>query len=76
MGVSLTAADEGDSLDAMIQGEVVEASWSWSPGPVFLGKAGGLVQTPPTAGFIQQIGTATSATKIVISPSTPIVLAQ
>lgn len=76
LGVSLTAADEGGSLNVRIIGEIEEPSWSWAPGPVFLGLAGSLVQTPPSSGFIQQIGTAKSATILVVSLSTPIVLAQ
>lgn len=76
LGVSLTAADDGAGLDVAITGEVTETSWSWAVGPVFLGQGGALTQSPPASGFVQQIGKAVGPNSLVVSLSTPIVLAQ
>lgn len=37
-----------DPVAVTAEGEVVEGSWSWTPGPVWLGLNGLLTQTPPT----------------------------
>ncbi|TNC14901.1 hypothetical protein FF100_04820 [Methylobacterium terricola] len=76
LGVSLAAADDGSGLDVAIIGEVTESSWSWAVGPVFLGIGGALTQAPPASGFVQQIGKAIGPHSLVVSLSTPIVLAQ
>ena len=60
----------------MIVGAIDEPSWSFSPGPVFLGLNGALVQAPPASGFVLQIGTALSATRLVVERFSPIILAQ
>lgn len=76
IGVTTAAADEGADVTVMIVGTVDEPTWSFSPGPVFLGLNGALVQIPPASGFVLQIGTALSATRLVVERSTPIILAQ
>lgn len=76
IGVTTAAADEGADVPVMIVGAIDEPSWSFSPGPVFLGLNGALVQAPPASGFVLQIGTALSATRLVVERFSPIILAQ
>ncbi|TXN33884.1 hypothetical protein [Methylobacterium sp. WL19] len=76
IGVSSNAADQGDDLRVVSLGEITELSWGFVPGPVFLGVGGSLVQTPPSIGFIQQMGVALSTTKLLVALSAPIALAE
>lgn len=76
IGVSSNAAGQGDDLRVVSLGEISEPSWAFVPGPVFLGVGGSLVQTPPSIGFIQQMGVALSATKLLVALSAPIALAE
>lgn len=75
-GVTLHAAEEGEPVAVAIVGEVVEPSWSFAPGPVFLGLNGALVQAPPASGFVQPMGTAITPTRLIVERGTPIILAQ
>ncbi len=52
------------------------AGWAWTPGPVFVGAAGGLAQVVPVgAVFTQVIGCALSPTRIAVDIQPPINLA-
>jgi hypothetical protein len=77
----MNAATIGGDVTAQDAGIVDEPSWSWIPdAPLFLGVAGALTQTIPTADagavFLVKIGVATSATSIVLEFGPPIVLAS
>jgi len=76
LGVSNHAADEGEAVAVTVVGPLSDAAWSFSPGPVFLGLNGALIQAPPSSGFVQQIATATTPTDIVVQRGAPIILAQ
>jgi hypothetical protein len=77
--LSLTAASAaGDALTVQAFGEVVEPSWAWSSGPIWVGAAGVLTQTFVDLGagaWSRSIGAALDATTVFVSPSGPIVLA-
>lgn len=63
------AASSGASVEVLLFGLMIEPSWSWTPGPVYLGTNGQLTQTPPAAPgavFIAQVGTATSPTSLFV----------
>lgn len=63
------AASSGGQVNALMFGAMTEPSWSWTPGPVYLGTNGLLTQTPPAAPgavFIAQVGTATSPTSVFV----------
>jgi len=74
LGVTTGAAVMGASIEVQTGGEMVELSWTWTLGPVFLGLNGLLTQTAPTSGFIQQIGIALSATVLLIDVQQPLTL--
>jgi hypothetical protein len=76
LGVTTGAAEEGSPVAVMVVGEVDEPSWSFAPGPVFLGLNGALVQAPPASGFVQQMGTAVYSTRLIVERAAPIILAQ
>ena len=75
VGITLGAAETGANVRIATSGTVDEPSWSFVPGPVFLGRAGALTQVPPSTGCELRIGTARDATRLVIAIQEPIALA-
>lgn len=76
LGMVADAYSPGD--EAVVQtGYVLEHSgWAWAPGPVLVGIAGQLVQTPPAGAlFAQVVGQALSPTRVLIDVHPPITLA-
>lgn len=69
IGVTLSAAENGAQVAIRTQGEVVEPTWNWTLGPVFVGDNGVLSQTLPTGAWVRRIGTAISATRLIVEPS-------
>ncbi|WP_088260575.1 hypothetical protein [Fimbriiglobus ruber] len=77
-GLSASAAAMGETVNVTAYGPVTEPSWNWSLGPVFLGVAGALTQSPPTAPssvFSLVVGYAIGAQTVFIDPQPPITLA-
>jgi hypothetical protein len=74
VGMSNAAAADGTAVTVIQVGEIVEPSWAWSPGPVYLGAVGVPTQTRPTTGFLQEIGVATGPTRLVMDLKMPIQL--
>jgi hypothetical protein len=72
IGVTTNAALNGDQVGVVAGGEIVEPSWTFTPGPLYLGDNGALLQAPPVSGFLQQIAIATAPTRIVVSLGPPI----
>lgn len=67
--VTIGAVASGAPVDALMFGPMTEPSWSWTPGPVYLGVNGVLTQTAPAAPaalFLAQVGVATSPTSLVV----------
>lgn len=68
LGITLNAAGVGDPLNIQYSGEVTNSGWNWTPDePIFPIENGMLSQTPPTTGFVCNIGFASSATSIFIN---------
>jgi hypothetical protein len=63
LGITDSATVQGGSAKIRTSGELIEPSWNFSIGAVYLGTNGLLIQTVPSSGFIKQIGVAVSATK-------------
>lgn len=68
LGITTSA---GTTVDARYSGPMTDNSWSWSPGPIWLGANGALTQTPPT-GAVVVLGRALNATTIIIEIEPPI----
>lgn len=74
--LTLGAAVAGAEVEIQPFGPVVEGSWSWTLGPVYLGAAGVLTQTVPTApSFLAIVGFATSPTELFVDRQPTIALA-
>ena len=75
LGVVANAYSPGDLAVVQTDFELVHAGWSFSPGPVFVGASGALVQTlPPGALFAQVVGFALAPKRIRVDVQPPIVL--
>lgn len=74
LGVTLTAADMGGTVTVQRTGFIDDSSWSWTPGRVYLGAAGALTQVPATSGSDVLIGSASSATRLILGITDPITL--
>lgn len=75
--ITTGAAAQGSPVDVVAYGALTEPSWSWAPGPLYLGAAGVLTQAPPTAPgalFLGHIGYATGATSVVVDRRASIAL--
>jgi hypothetical protein len=71
------AVTQGTSATVLTAGPWTEPSWTWTPGPIYLGAAGVITQTVPTApAFLAQIGYATTPTSIVLDRWPSIILAS
>lgn len=74
LGIALTAAGTGGEVTVQRSGALTDSSWTWSYGPLWLGAAGAITQTPPDDGFDVAIGVATAATSILLDIQPPIEL--
>lgn len=74
VGLSNNAAATDGLVTVLTNGEMVEPSWSWTPGPVFAGDNGVLTQTPPAGAWIRQVAVAVTATKVIIGARPSILL--
>lgn len=70
VGISITASST--SISIRTAGPMIEGSWTWTAGPIYLGLNGMLTQTPPTTGFVLEVASAISATSIIINIKSPI----
>lgn len=66
LGVTTGAAIQGANATIKFEGEMIEPSWNWALGPVFVGADGVLTQAPPSGEFSKQIGVATAPTVLVV----------
>lgn len=76
-GVSLGAAEQGDTVTVQAAGLVQHAGWAWTPDqPVFLGLDGVLVQSLPVgAVFSLVVGWAVAPDRVLVRLQPPIVIA-
>jgi hypothetical protein len=66
-GITVTAANAGDSGTVRYLGPMTDASWNWSTAMVFVGPTGTLVGTPPS-GFSQPIARVETPTTLFVNP--------
>lgn len=74
VGLLLQAVEEGGSGEVLMFGWVEDASWTWSPGPLFLGAEGAVTQAVPEAGTLREVGRAYTPTRILVDIQAPIAL--
>ena len=74
LGITSSAYSSGSLATIHTSSEIIEPSWNFTPGAVYLGSNGLLTQIVPSVGFIQQIGVATAPTKLVVQIQPPIKL--
>ncbi len=75
LGISTGAAADGAPISVQYAGEMIEPSWSWTPGlPIFCGVGGVLTQVNPSTGFSLVVGVASTPTVIVVGIKQPIVV--
>lgn len=68
VGVTSGASSQDTPVNIVLNGEMTENSWTWTPGPVWLGANGVLTQTVPTSGAVVRVGTALGATTMFVEP--------
>lgn len=76
LGLTISsAAAIGEIVEVVGEGGITDPSFTFVPGPLWLGNAGELIQTPPASGLYIQVGTAITATSIYIDIGPAIKLA-
>jgi hypothetical protein len=69
LGLTTGAALSGDQVTVLAAGEMVEPSWSWTPGlPLYVTSSGLLSHTPPSTGWVQIVALAVTPTSILLTP--------
>ncbi|WP_423454247.1 hypothetical protein [Ottowia sp. VDI28] len=72
VGLVQNAYVPGDLAEVKAGYPLEHAGWTWTPGPVYVGAAGQLTQTLPLGAiFVQVIGFALSATRVLIDLQPP-----
>ena len=75
LGITDKAYIVSSLMDVISSGVVSDPSFNFNPGsPLFFNSTGQITETPPTTGFLQNIGHAIDATHIIIELKTPIQL--
>ena len=73
LGITTTATGaSGETVFVQTAGELSDSSFSFLPGPVFVGANGSLTQNPPTTGAVLQVGVAVTLTSLLIRIQQPI----
>ena len=75
IGITNATTLQGSLVKIWPAGKITDLSFNFTLGPVYLTTNGFMTQTPPTTGFIQQIGVALSQTTILVQILSPIVVA-
>lgn len=74
IGISMFDVSSGATGQALIEGEIENPLWSWSPGTRIYLNGTTLSATPPSTGYSQRIAVAETDMTIVIQPQPPILL--
>jgi hypothetical protein len=74
IGISLTAAFDGQPVTVQVIGEIIEPTFNFTPGPVYFNAIGALTQTIPASGYVQPIAVALDTTEISVQIGPPIVI--
>lgn len=75
IGLTITAAVQGAPVDVQLFGEITDASFTFAANQtLFLGLAGAITSTPPSAGFSVEVGYGQGTGEIFLSIKNQIVL--
>lgn len=74
LGITNGAAQAGAQIGVVTEGPIDEPSWTWSPGPVWLGLNGALTQSVPMSGMVVRVGLALSPTRLLVGVAPAILL--
>jgi len=75
IGLTQGAAASGAAVTILTQAYIDDGTFSFTPGQaVYFTGLGVLTTTPPTSGFIQQVGVALTATRLLVNLAQPIIL--
>ncbi len=74
IGIATSDVSSGATGQALIEGEIENPLWSWSPGTRIYLNGTTLSATPPSTGYSQRIAVAETDMTIVIQPQPPILL--
>lgn len=66
IGITTGAASQDALATIQTSGTMVESSWTWTEGAIYLGPNGVLTQTAPTSGCLVEVGYATKPTEMEI----------
>lgn len=62
----------GEAITLQNGGELVNSTWSWVPDmDIYVGPGGMLTQTPPSEGYIQNVGVPTGPTSMLVEVQEP-----
>lgn len=76
LGLTMNSASAaGQDVEIIGQGRVTDPSFSFTPGPIWLGNSGALTQSKPATGILVQVATAYTATSIFVNIGPAIKLA-
>jgi len=75
LGVTVSAVDAGAAPAIVASGPIREPSWSWRPGPIYLGLDGLLTQSAPARGAVLQVAVSVTPTEIFVAIQEPYHLA-
>ena len=75
LGITTETKREGEQIQVKTIGKIVNTSWNLTPGNAYyVGHGGDITDTPPTVGFIQQVGMAKNINTLIIKLGLPIKL--
>lgn len=66
IGIAVAAVAAGELVTIRATGELVEPSWAWAPGPIYLAPDGALTQIPPSDGAVIELGVALTPTSMLV----------
>lgn len=76
LGITKTsAAAAGAEVTFVSEGILTDPSFTFTPGPIYLGAGGSLTQVKPTSGLLVQVATAYTPTEILVGTSLSVILA-
>jgi hypothetical protein len=74
IGVALNAAIDNGTVNVLVSGRIQNDGWAWTEGDLIFLNGTSLATVPPTSGYVQQVGAASSPVSIIVRAGPPIML--